>query len=61
MRWGCWSFWSGGRVRFRGVGFGFGGARLAVAVEATGFHGGDGLWVLHERLPDEGGAEIFCH
>lgn len=30
-------------------------------MEAASLHGGDGLGVLHECLPDEGGAEIFCH
>ena len=59
MRRGCWSFW--GRIRLRGVGLGFGENGLAVAVEAAGLHGGYGFGVLHEGLPDEGGAEIFCH
>src|SRR6266478_5816113 len=61
MRLGCWSFWSVGRLRLRGVGFGFGGSALSVAFEAAGLHGGDGLGVLHEGVPDEGGAEIFGH
>ena len=30
-------------------------------MEAAGFHGGDGLGVFHEGVPDEGGAEILCH
>jgi hypothetical protein len=30
-------------------------------VEAAGLHGGKGLGVLHEGIPDEGGAEIFRH
>src|SRR5271170_1101587 len=61
MRRGCWSFWRRGRLRFRGVGFGLGGAGLTVAAEAAGLHCCDGFRVLHEGLPDEGGAEIFCH
>jgi hypothetical protein len=48
-------------LRFRGVGLGFGGCVLPVAVEAAGLHGSDGFGVLHECIPDEGGAEIFCH
>jgi len=31
------------------------------AVEAAGLHGCDWLRVLHEGVPDEGTAEIFCH
>src|SRR5260370_8857750 len=61
MRQVCWSFWSAGRSRLRGVGFGFGGSALSVGFEAAGLHGGDGLGVLHEGVPDEGGAEIFSH
>ena len=34
---------------------------MPLAFEAAGFHGGDGLGVLHEGVPDEGGAEIFGH
>src|SRR5260370_28233077 len=48
-------------LRLRGVGFGFGGTALSVAFEAAGLHGGDGLGVLHEGIPDEGGAKIFGH
>src|SRR5271170_4985004 len=61
MRLDCLSFWSGDRLRLRGIGFGFGRRGSSVAVEAAGLHCGDGLGVLHEGLPDEGGAEIFCH
>ena len=61
MRLGCWSFWSVGRLRRRGVGFGFGRRALSLAFEAAGLHGGYGLGVLHEGLPDKGGAEIFGH
>ena len=34
---------------------------MTLAFEAAGLHGGDGLGVLHEGVPDEGGAEIFGH
>lgn|SRR5580692_503737 len=61
MKLDCLSCWSGGRLGLRGVGFGFGWRGSSVAVEATGLHGCDGLRVLHEGLPDEGGAEIFRH
>ena len=51
-----------------GAGYGLGelvlgsaGAGRLCAVEAAGLHGGDGLRVLHEGLPDEAGAEIFRH
>ena len=30
-------------------------------MEAAGFHGSDGFGILHEGVPDEGGAEVFCH
>ena len=31
------------------------------AAESAGLHGGDGFGVLHEGVPDEGAAKIFCH
>ena len=61
MKLDCLSCWSVGRLGLRGVGFGFGWRGSSVAVEATGLHGCDGLRILHEGLPDEGGAEIFRH
>src|SRR5206468_2462531 len=45
----------------RGVSFGFDRTGLSVTFEAASPHGGDGLGVLHEGVPDEGGAEIFGH
>ncbi len=48
--------WAGDRSYIFGWGIG-----LAAAVEAAGLHGGDWLGVLHEGVPDEGGAEVFCH
>ena len=30
-------------------------------MEAAGLHGSDWLGVLHEGVPDESGAEVFCH
>ena len=30
-------------------------------METASLHGGEGFWVLHKRLPDKGGAQIFCH
>ena len=58
---GCLSCWRADRLRFRRCGFGFGVDALSVAVEAAGLHGCDWLRVLHEGVPDEGTAEIFCH
>ena len=29
--------------------------------ESAGLHGGDRFGVLHEGVPDEGAAKIFCH
>src|SRR3979411_1606203 len=62
MRLDCWSSWSAGRVRRRrGGGFGCSGSAWSVAFEAAGLHSVDGFGVLHEGIPDKGGAEIFGH
>src|SRR5437588_12953946 len=61
MRLGCWNFWSVDRLGLRGVGWEFGGGDFSVAFEAAGSHCGDGLGVLHESIPYEGGAEILRH
>ena len=42
---------------FRGVG----GVLGVVVAEVAGGHGGGGLWVAHEHLPNEAGAEVFGH
>jgi hypothetical protein len=61
MRLDCWSFWRVDRLWLRRGRLGFDGVVLSIAVEAAGLHGGDGLGVLHECLPDKGCPKIFCH
>jgi hypothetical protein len=77
MKWDCWSCWRRDPLKIRGaVGawsngltgawdgdwfwFGWIGCLPSVA-ESAGLHGGDGFGVLHEGVPDEGAAKIFCH
>jgi len=57
---GAWSYRLAGAGD--GGGFWLGGiGSLVGAVESASLHSGDGFRVLHEGIPDEGAAKIFCH
>src|ERR1700735_5172708 len=77
MNWDCLSCWRPDRLKIRGAvgawSHGLTGAwdgdwfwlgwigGLPSGAESAGLHGGDRFGVLHEGIPDEGAAKIFCH